>query len=80
MHRFCGFADRILMTFGSGSPNLESAWILRVGSPVLGHYTDPEENSAERGKVLIISVIIRRNRAFPGGGGFPSVLQNPSCD
>ena len=62
------------MTFGSESPNLKSASILRVGSPVLGHYKDPDENSAERGKVLVSSTIIRRNQALPTGDAFSQVL------
>ena len=62
------------MTFGYESPNLKSAWILRVGSPVLGHYKDPDENSADRGEVLIPSTIFPRNQALPTGGAFSLVL------
>ena len=64
------------MTFGSESPNLKSAWILRVGRPVLGHCKDPDENSAEREKVLIISAITRRIHAFPRGDGFLELCKN----
>ena len=64
------------MTSGSASPILESVWILRIGSHVLGHYKDPDENSAEREKVLIISAIIRRIHAFPRGDGFLEFCKN----
>ena len=56
------------MTFDSGIPNLVSALFLRVGSPVSGNPSDPDENYEHRGKVVISSAIIRRKQAVPVGG------------
>ena len=56
------------MVFYSEGPNLVSALILRVASPVLGDSNDPGEKCENRGKVVIPSAIIRRKQALQAGG------------